>query len=114
MAWRWEGEQPLPARVDVAYRLRKDDWQGQQRLMLELVALRPSHLASEGVVLQRGDRFYRCALREESLVIRNAAGEEVRSRLTWEGSWAHPQSEGAHPYVRTLFQEAVMALGLAR
>jgi single-stranded-DNA-specific exonuclease len=114
MAWRWEGEQPLPPRVDVAYRLRKDDWQGQQRLMLELVALRPSHLESEGVVLQRGDRFYRCALREESLVIRNAAGEEVRSRLTWEGSWAHPQSEGAHPYVRTLFQEAVMALGLAR
>ncbi len=113
MAWRWEGTQPVPSRVDVAYRLRKDDWQGQQRLLLELVALRPSPLSSEGVVLQRGERVYRCALREESLVIQNAAGEEVRSSLAWKGSWAHPQNNEAHPYVQTLFQEAVMALGLA-
>jgi single-stranded-DNA-specific exonuclease len=114
MAWRWEGEEPVPHRLDVAYRLRKDDWQGQQRLVLDLIALRPSHEATEGVVLRRGDRLYRCALRGEGLVIRNAAGEEVSSRLTWEGTWAHPQSDDAHPYVRALFQDAVLALGLAR
>ena len=113
MAWRWEGEEPLPGRVDVAYRLRKDDWQGRQRLVLDLVALRPSHQEAEGVVLQRGDRLYRCSLREEGLVIRNAAGEEVKSSLAWEGTWAHPQNDDAHPYVRALFQEAVLALGLA-
>jgi single-stranded-DNA-specific exonuclease len=114
MAWRWEGELPLPPKVDVAYRLRQDAWQGQQRLLLDLVAIRPSPQGEDGVVLQRGDRFYRCALQGEGLVIRNAAGEEVRSSLTWEGSWARPQSEGEHPYLRALFQEAVMALGLAR
>jgi hypothetical protein len=38
----------------------------------------------------------------------------VRSTLTWEGTRAHPQSDGEHPYLRSLFQEAVMALGLAR
>jgi single-stranded-DNA-specific exonuclease len=65
-------------------------------------------------VLQRGDRLYRCALQGKGLVIRNAAGEEVRSTLTWEGSLARPESEGAHPYLRALFAEAVMALGLAR
>jgi single-stranded-DNA-specific exonuclease len=114
MAWRWEGELPLPRKVDVAYRLRQDAWQGQERLLLDLVAIRPSHHSEDGVVLLRGDRLYRCALQGEGLVIRNAAGQEVRSNLTWEGSWAHPQSDGAHPYLRSLFQEAVMALGLAR
>ncbi|MFN9630555.1 MAG: single-stranded-DNA-specific exonuclease RecJ [Cyanobacteriota bacterium] len=114
MAWRWEGDLPLPQKVDVAYRLRQDTWQGQQRLLLDLLALRPSHQEDDGVVLLRGDRLYRCALRGEGLVIRNAAGQEVRSSLTWEGSWAQPQSEGEHPYLRSLFQEAVMALGLAR
>jgi len=114
MAWRWEGVLPLPATVDVAYRLRQDAWQGQQRLLLDLVAIRPSHQEEDGVVLQRGDRLYRCALQGKGLVIRNAAGEEVRSNLTWEGSWARPESEGAHPYLRALFAEAVMALGLAR
>ncbi len=105
---------PLPATVDVAYRIRQDSWQGQSRLLMELVAIRPSHQSEDGVVLLRGDRRYRCALEGERLVIRNAAGQEVRSSLTWEGAWAQPQSEGEHPYVRQLLEEAVMALGLAR
>lgn len=113
MAWRWEGGQPLPPKVDVAYRLRQDGWQGRQRLLLDLVAIRPSHQGEGGVVLMRGDRPYQCALRGQGLVIRNAEGREVCSSLTWEGSQARPQSDDAHPYVRKLLQEAVMALGLA-
>ncbi|MFN9646538.1 MAG: single-stranded-DNA-specific exonuclease RecJ [Cyanobacteriota bacterium] len=114
MAGRWEGDLPVPAVVDVAYRLRQDSWQGQQRFVLDLVALRPSHQSEDGVVLMRGNRHYHCALDGERLVIRNAAGREVRSTLTWEGAQAHPQSEGEHPYVRHLLEEAAMALGLAR
>lgn len=114
MAWRWDGELPLPARVDVAYRLRQDSWQGERRLQLDLVAVRPSHAEEDGVVLLRGDRLYRCALQGKGLVIRNAAGDELRSSLTWEGSRAQPQSEGEHPYVRALLEEAAMALGLGR
>lgn len=113
MAWRWEGEASLPAKVDVAFRLRQDAWQDRQRLVLDVVALRPSHQGEDGVVLMRGDRRYSCSLRGEGLVIRNAAGEELHSSLTWEGCQARPRSEGAHPYVRSLLQEAVMALGLA-
>jgi single-stranded-DNA-specific exonuclease len=117
MAWRWEGAEPLPPKVDVAYRLRQDSWQGQQRLLVELEAIRPSHQADHQgehvVVLLRGDRHYRCALRDKDLVIRNGAGQELCSSLTWEGSLASPQIAGQHPYVQSLFQEAVMALGLA-
>ncbi|MEY4354179.1 MAG: hypothetical protein RLZZ609_2420 [Cyanobacteriota bacterium] len=112
MAWRWEGAESIPALVDVAYRLRQDGWQGRQRLVVDLLALRPSPQGDEGVVLLRGDRPYRCVLREKGLVIRNAAGQEICSPLMWEGSQAHPQMSGEHPYVRALLLEAVMALGL--
>jgi len=112
MAWRWEGDELLPETVDVAYRLREDSWRGQRRLLVDLVALRPSHQGDDGVVLQRGDRRYWCSLRGKGLVIRNAAGDELCSSLTWEGSQARPEMADEHPYVRALFQEAVMALGL--
>ena len=42
MAWRWQGAAELPAEVDVAYRLRMDRWQGEERLQLELVGVRPA------------------------------------------------------------------------
>ncbi len=112
MAWRWESENPLPQTVDVAYRLRLDRWQGEPRLLVDLVAIRPSHQGEDGVVLQRGERRYWCAVRGEGLVIRNAAGEEVRSPLTWEGSRARVDLVDQHPYVRSLLQDAVLALGL--
>jgi single-stranded-DNA-specific exonuclease len=101
MAWRWQGEAELPAQVDVAYRLRMDRWQGEERLQLELVGVRPAGCA--GLVLRRRDRTYWCFRHADGLIIRNAAGEEVRSGL---------HDEHSHPYLRALVREAAMALGL--
>ncbi len=106
MGWRWQGSATLPARVDVAYRLRLDQWQGEERLQLELVGLRASHTGAGGegeVVLQRRNRTYWCRRRGSGLVVRNAAGDELCSDLA---------SDHAHPYVRTLMQDAAIALGL--
>ncbi|MFN5163037.1 MAG: single-stranded-DNA-specific exonuclease RecJ [Cyanobacteriota bacterium] len=100
MAWRYEQTFDPGCPVDVAYRLRLDRWQGQERLQLELVALRPS--AGE-VVLQRRNRTYWCRRQGADLVIRNAAGEELRRGL----------DSADHPYVRSLVLEAAMALGMA-
>jgi single-stranded-DNA-specific exonuclease len=51
----------------------------------------------------------------DALVIRNAAGEELRGRPSNAGGSEleaeHPQA--GHPYVRALLQEAAMALGLS-
>jgi single-stranded-DNA-specific exonuclease len=101
MGWRWQGDINLPALVDVAYRLRLDSWQGDERLQLELVGLRAS--AGGEVVLQHHNRTYWCRREGEGLVVRNAAGEELTS------------AEGAshdHPYIRALMQDAALALGL--
>jgi len=81
IAWRWAGDAKLPAVVDVAYRLRLDNWQGKQRLQLELQALRGSALGADGngvVVLQRRNRRYWCHRQGEMLVIRNSDGAEIR------------------------------------
>ena len=116
MAWRWQGEALPSGTVDVAYHLRLDRWQGQERLQLELVSLRPRQ--GEEVVLQRRDRTYWCRRDGESLVIRNAAGEERRLKtlqsaddLGAAGSLG--SARGESPALQRLFQEAAMALGLA-
>ena len=106
IAWRWQGSWTLPEQVDVAYRLRLNRWQGEERLQLELVALRGS--AGDGIRLQRRARTYWVSLEGEELVIRNAAGDELRG--TASGSMNHPAAD--HPYLKTLMQDAAMALGL--
>jgi single-stranded-DNA-specific exonuclease len=133
MAWRWTGGTALPERLDIAYRLRLDRWQGEERLQLELVALRAS--GGDEVVLQRRARTYWCRRQGESLLIRNAAGEELCLTLALaleacaldacagDGSAgvasvrdagelgaSHPAL--AHPYVRGLARDAAQALGL--
>ena len=100
MAWNWQGPSDLPACLDVAYRLRLDRWQGQERLQLELVGLRPT--GQEEVVLQRRERRYWCRREGQAVVVRNADGRELRSGGTIDD-----------PYLRGLLEEAAMALGLA-
>lgn len=113
IAWRWQGGSSLPKQVDVAYQLRMNRWQGEERLQLELVAIRPS--TSEALVLQRHNRSYWVQRDGENLVIRNAHGEELRGRSPGESdgdlSVDHPQAE--HPYVKALVLDAARALGMA-
>jgi single-stranded-DNA-specific exonuclease len=130
IAWRWSGDWNLPAEVDVAFLLRLNRWQGQEQLQLELRGLRTS--TSDTLVLQRQQRQYWVRREGEALVIRNAAGEELRSPVCSAGSGgstpasstpacnrpggstAGPnQPREEHPYVRALFRDAAMALGLA-
>ena len=109
IAWRWAGVTPVPAWVDVAYRLRLDRWQGQERLQLELVALRAAASGDQGaaeVLLRRRDRTYWCRRQGREVVIRNAAGQEIRHLA---GSSCNDQ----HPYLWALLQDAALALGLA-
>ncbi|MFZ9266049.1 MAG: single-stranded-DNA-specific exonuclease RecJ [Vulcanococcus sp.] len=113
IAWRWQGPSDLPKQVDVAYQLRMNRWQGEERLQLELVAIRPS--TRDALVLERQDRRYWVQRDGEQLVIRNAEGEELRGERPGDGTDAlrvdHPQAE--HPYVKALVLDAARALGMA-
>jgi single-stranded-DNA-specific exonuclease len=104
--------------VDVAFQLRLNRWQGREQLQLELRGLRTS--TSDTLVLESRQRRYWVRRDGQALVIRNAEGRELRRPAPGGGGPGlspareepdPPQSE--HPYVRALFQEAAMALGLA-
>jgi single-stranded-DNA-specific exonuclease len=110
IAWRWQGPCQWAGPVDVAFRLRRDEWQGVERFQLELEAIRSS---GDAVVLQRRGRTYWCHRQGDTLVIRNAAGQEIRSAPPGGGPPGPEASpEDPHPYVRGLLRDAAMALGM--
>ncbi|MFZ9849927.1 MAG: single-stranded-DNA-specific exonuclease RecJ [Vulcanococcus sp.] len=113
IAWRWQGGDRLPAEIDVAFHLRLNRWQGSEQLQLELRGLRAS--TSNTVVLQRQQRQYWARRDGERVVIRNAQGEELSGRPSPAGPTDHADDDPRtqHPYVRSLLQEAAMAMGLA-
>jgi len=101
IGWRWPDSEPLPEQVDVAFRLRRDRWQGEERIQLELAAVRAGGCGE--VVLLRSGRAYRCRRRGDEVVIRNAAGEERSGR---------PGDASQDPGLRRLLEEAALALGM--
>ena len=42
IAWRWGEYHPLPEVLDVAYKLRLNEWQGKQSVELEIAGVRPA------------------------------------------------------------------------
>ncbi|MBD2020757.1 single-stranded-DNA-specific exonuclease RecJ, partial [Leptolyngbya sp. FACHB-36] len=81
IAWRWGEYYPLPRQVDVAYRVRTNEWQGAVSVELELVGVRlPTQTTNpQEVAFQMGDRQYVCSLTDalsgRELRIRNPEGK---------------------------------------
>jgi single-stranded-DNA-specific exonuclease len=80
IAWRWGSYYPLPDRVDIAYRLRSNEWQGEVSVELELVGIRPPSptITETEAKFSYRDRHYSCTLVEtqsrKELHIRNREG----------------------------------------
>ena len=55
IAWRWAEYFPLPERIDVAYRLRENTWNGQTALELELMGVRPADLSAAATLPQKAE-----------------------------------------------------------
>ena len=47
IAWRWGEYYPLPKKIDIAYKLRLNEWKGQQTVELELVGVRLASTPAE-------------------------------------------------------------------
>ena len=108
IAWRWSGPEPSSSKLDLAFRLKEDHWQGQPRLQLELEALRPA--LEERVTLWRRQRCYQCERQGDALVIRNPEGRELRCQ--WPQSPGdNPDPVQSHPDTAELVQHAALALG---
>jgi single-stranded-DNA-specific exonuclease len=84
IAWRWGDYYPLPKMLDLAYRIKTNEWQGEVSMQLEVIGARHSQDEFLGVTFNHGDREYVCQMVDRhgaleqgtpELRIRNAKGE---------------------------------------
>ncbi len=88
IAWRWGEYFKLPNRLDIAYKLKQNNWQGETNIELEIVGVRsPKSPAMNRIfttkkpvqkaVFTYNSRIYTCSLQQElkELRIRNDRGK---------------------------------------
>jgi len=80
VAWRWGEYFPLPQRVDIAYKLRENTWNGNTAVELELVGIRLATFTPSPVKkaeFEHNKRRYNCSLDQalNELRIRNSEGK---------------------------------------
>ncbi|KZR81355.1 Single-stranded-DNA-specific exonuclease RecJ [Prochlorococcus marinus str. MIT 1342] len=110
IAWRWISEAQVPERIDVAFRINMNHWQGEDRLQMEVVALRAY---CPEINLHRKDKTYRCLIdKEGQMVLVNPKGEVLKAILSSNGKLKCTDSRARHPYIHNLIEEGLIGLGL--
>ncbi|WP_320676878.1 single-stranded-DNA-specific exonuclease RecJ [Prochlorococcus sp. MIT 1300] len=96
--------------VDIAFKINLNNWQGRSSFQLEIVDLRP-HLTTS--IIARGDRLYKCCLKEKNIIsIINKNGEEARAKVSNHGDIGNIEYNKQGSYIRSLFIDASIALGV--
>ena len=127
IAWRRGDDFPLPERVDVAYKLTENEWQGNVTIELSIVGIRPAEAIAptakvkQPVQIQYGDRTYTCGYWQREgvweLRIRNSEGNVlVAVEGETQGLLGRSREEAksvdlTKPFFRGLLEEAKAALG---
>ncbi|MBE9187971.1 DHH family phosphoesterase [Microcoleus sp. LEGE 07076] len=129
IAWRWGEYFPLPRRVDIAYRLRENSFNGKTSVELELLGVRlPANAASSRrpmfgkVEFDYCDRTYSCSLSpagaQEELRIRNSQGQVLAVAPGQNVGFLGNSRQDARevdvslPFFENLIQTAKHALGI--
>ncbi|MBD1858971.1 MULTISPECIES: single-stranded-DNA-specific exonuclease RecJ [Leptolyngbya] len=75
IAWRWGEYFPLPSPLDVAYRVKSNEWNNQVSVQLEVLGVRFPGQSSQ-TEFRFSDRVYHCTmLNQKELRIQNAKGD---------------------------------------
>jgi single-stranded-DNA-specific exonuclease len=110
IAWRWDPASHVPDHCDVAYRVSLNRWQGEQRLQLELKAIR---IHSDSVMLQRGPRNYVAKqISSSEFTLTNSDGRSLQAAINDDNSLVSNDELANDARVSQLLEEAVLGLGL--
>ncbi len=129
IAWRWGDYFPLPQKLDIAYKLRENTWNGHTEVELEIVGVRlPQNSERESSKRQNQaefyycDRKYLCHLTDrdsgQELRIRNPQGDVLALQLgDSKGLLGKTRQEAktvdlSHPYFSGLIAVAHQSLGI--
>lgn len=116
VGWRWAEYMPLPERLDIAYKLRENKWNGQVNIEIELVSARlPVALRC----FQYQNRDYRCQLsidglqlsiiNEAGAVLSIEKGQKIGNLASADGS--QQAINVTEPFFFQLVKTAHQALG---
>jgi len=79
IAWRWGDYYPLPKVLDLAYRIKTNEWNGEVSMQLEVIGVRHAQDDFLGAEFRHNDRDYVCQMithnDTDELRIRNSKGE---------------------------------------
>lgn len=132
IAWRWRDYFPLPSRIDIAYKLRENTWNGNTTVELELLGFRlPSQpqlffspAAPNSAKFAYKQRHYSCGFFPNSsrleLRIKNPEGKVLAVQSGQTTGLLGTQRADAtqvdlsHPDLYSLVQAALNALGTAK
>lgn len=110
IAWRWQSNDAIPECLDVAFHLKLNHWQGEERLQLELKALRRYQT---DLTLKRQGHIYRARrVKNQELELINPEGKTIQASVALNGSFQSKDKAVEHPYVVSLLEEASLGLGL--
>ena len=110
IAWRWDFSTHVPEQCDVAYRISVNRWQGEQRLQLEMKAIR---LHSDSVMLQRGLRNYVAKKTSASgFTLTNCDGRSLQAKIDENNVLFSNDELAKDARVNQLLEKAVLGLGL--
>ena len=110
IAWRWDPADHVAEQWDVAYRFSVNRGQGEQRLQLELKAIR---VHSDAVMLQRGRRKYVAKqISSSEFILTNSDGLTVQAAIDNGDSIVSNDALAKDARVIQLLEEAVLGLGL--
>lgn len=110
IAWRFDPSGAVPERLDLAFRIGLNRWNGEERLQLEILALRRHH---PEVQLRRAGQIYICRRSgDQQLELGNQAGEVIRARVDAAGGIRSDDCRVSNTYVSALLQDAAIGLGL--
>ncbi len=79
VAWRFGAYYPLPKQLDIAYKLSKNSWNGQNNIQLEIVGMRiPSSIDEElQSTFEFNGKQYICSIKDKKLKIKNLKGKTL-------------------------------------
>ncbi len=104
IAWRWGDYFPLPPRIDIAYKLRENIWNGQTNIELELVSVRLPATSTPALTtriagFEYNRRHYTCSVSEslKELKIKNPQGKLLVIQQGQKTGFLGKTRENAHP-----------------
>ena len=124
IAWRWGEYYPLPKHLDIAYRVRTNEWNGDVSMQLEIIGVRlPSQSVNSGVEFSYSQRNYIGVILErdgiKELRIRNFKGEVLtiqkgqKTGTLGKTPQMTKEVDVSQPQFYHLIKAAMQALGLS-